>query len=319
VNTVVAATIGDPCGVGPEVIVHALGSPLAPDNVLLIGCAETVERAVRDTGSNLQVVRVRHPPSAASETGLIHVLDDGLYSREFTPGQPVADAGRAVVHWWNTAVTLAEAGDVGAVVKGPVSKEVIKLGCGELPPEPVTYLLLITGTALRVAHLSDHVPLGEALTRVTRANLLEFIRLVHKSLRAWGIHSPRIAVAGLNPHAQGREEREEIEPAVRQACADGIKVTGPFSPDTVFRQGIQGENDCIIAHYHDQGHIAVKTWKFDGNCALNLGSPFIRLSVPHGPAYDIAGQGIADSRSMLEALRTAAALAAGRGFPTTME
>jgi 4-hydroxythreonine-4-phosphate dehydrogenase len=317
VSTIVAATIGDPCGVGPEVLVQALSSPRAPREVLLVGCAETVQRAIRITGSRLNVVPVRSVADARFREGVIHVLDHGRYLAErFRPAEPDALAGRAVVEWWDTAIALAQAGEVGAVVKGPVSKEVIRLGCGDLPPEPLTYLLLVTGTPLRVAHLSDHVPLAEALGQVTEANVLAFIRLVHESLRAWGIAAPRIGVAGVNPHAQGREEREAIAPAVLQARNLGIAVSGPVSPDTVFRQCIQGDYDCVIAHYHDQGHIAVKTWKFDGNCALNLGSPFLRLSVPHGPAYDIAGQGKADSRSMLEALRTAAALAAGRGFPT---
>lgn len=314
----VAVTIGDPCGVGPEVIVKALGEAAAPRRVLLVGCAEAVRQAIRCTGSALAVRTVPTAQQARFEPGVLDVLDPGsLAPTDYRLGEPCAAVGRAVVQWWDIAVGLADAGFADAVVKGPVSKEVIQLGLEHLPPEPPTYLLLVTGTPLRVAHLTDHVPLSEALARVTTANVLALIRLVDRSLRDWGIAAPRIGVAGLNPHAQGREDQAEIAPAVQAAQQQGILAQGPVSPDAIFRQGTEGQYDCIVAHYHDQGHIAVKTWKFDGNCALNLGSPFLRLSVPHGPAFDIAGRGTADSRSMLEALRTAAALGAGRGFPET--
>ncbi|MGD9945028.1 MAG: PdxA family protein [Burkholderiaceae bacterium] len=315
-EALVVVTIGDPCGVGPEVIVKALADASAPGRVLLVGCADAVRQAVSCTGSALRVRPLQAAGEARFERGCLDVLDAGdLAAADYRLGEPSAAVGRAVVRWWEIATGLAGAGQADAVVKGPVSKEVIRLGLGEVPAEPETFLLLVTGTPLRVAHLSDHVPLSQALARVTATNVLALIRLVHRSLRSWGIASPRIGVAGLNPHAQGREEDEEIGPAVQQARSEGIAVQGPVSPDTIFRQGTDGEYDCIVAHYHDQGHIAVKTWKFDGNCALNLGSPFLRLSVPHGPAFDIAGRGVADSRSMLEALRTAAALGAGCGFP----
>jgi len=295
-----------------------MASPLAPVRVLLVGSAEAVQEAARAAGIDSRLRVVRDAADASFDRGVLTVLDQGQLAPERVCfGQPGAEVGRAVVAWWDSAVALARTGRVGAVVKGPVSKEVIQLGCGALPPEDPTWLLLVTGTPLRVAHLSDHVPLTEALAHITEAHVLDFLHIVDASLRAWGIATPRIAVAGVNPHAQGREEHEAIAPAVRRAQSKGMQVHGPVSPDTVFRQGVEGEYDCIVAHYHDQGHIAVKTWKFDGNCALNLGSPFLRLSVPHGPAYDIAGRGTADSRSMLEALRTAASLAAGRGFPAT--
>jgi 4-hydroxythreonine-4-phosphate dehydrogenase len=263
----------------------------------------------------LAVRKIDNVAAARFLPGVLDVLDPGtLQPQEIERGRITAASGRAVVQWWQLASKLALAKEVGAAVKGPVSKEAIALGVGSQPEEAPTYLFLITGHALRVAHLTDHVPLSQAIATVTQANVLQLIELVDASLRSWGFAQPRIGVAGINPHAQGLEETREIAPAVAQARALGIDASGPISPDTVFRQGIEGVYDCIVAHYHDQGHIAIKTWKFDGNCALNLGSPFIRLSVPHGPGFDIAGRGVADSRSMLQALRTAASLAAGRGF-----
>jgi 4-hydroxythreonine-4-phosphate dehydrogenase len=179
-----------------------------------------------------------------------------------------------------------------------------------------TFLFLITGP-LRVVHLTDHIPLRDIFGHISRQAVLDLIRLTDRSLRGWGMAAPRIGVAGINPHAYGDEEKLHIEPAVADARAEGVRVDGPVSPDTLFRLGTEGAYDCVIAHYHDQGHIAVKTWRFEGNCALILGEPFIRVSVAHGTAFDIAGTGTADARSMVSALETATSLAAGRGFPAS--
>jgi 4-hydroxythreonine-4-phosphate dehydrogenase len=316
---IVAATLGDPCGIGPEVLAKALAGGEVPGRTLVVGDARSLEAAVALVGAQLSVRAVRDLSEARFEPGVIDVLDPGtLDPEDVVPGQITAGCGRAVIHWWDIATRLALDGKVGAAVKGTVSKEAIALGgATQAEPEPPTWLFLITGEPLRVVHLTDHLPLAEALQQVTESNVYELLKLTHDSMVRWGVAAPRIAVAGVNPHAQGREETEAIAPAVRRACEDGVRAEGPVSPDSVFRQCLEGRYDCVVAHYHDQGHIAIKTWKFDGNCALNLGSPFIRLSVPHGPAYDIAGRGIADHRSMTEALRTAAALVAGRGFPGT--
>lgn len=317
---VIAATIGDPCGIGPEVVVKAMASPHAPRQVVLVGAAHAVEAAIALTKSGLKVRTIDRLGEASFAAGVLNVLDPGdLAPQDVMPGLPSAACGRAVVKWWELASALAVGREVAAAVKGPVSKEAIALG-GARPadPEGPTWLFLVTGGALRVAHLTDHVPLAEALGEVTHDHLLRLIRLVDESLSRWGVAHPRIGVAGLNPHAHGREEAAEIAPAIASARVLGIDAIGPVSPDTVFRQAIEGRYDCVVAHYHDQGHIAIKTWKFDGNCALTLGAPFLQLSVPHGTGFDIAGQGLADHRSMLEALRTAHSLAAGQGFPAPL-
>jgi len=314
---IVAATIGDPCGIGPEVLIKALADGAAPERILLVGDCGVVEQAIELAGAGFSARPVKNVAQARFAPDCLDVLDPGtLDPRAVTPGKPSAGCGRAVVEWWDIVSELATSGEVAAGVKGTVSSEAIALG-GAVPrtTEHPTYLFLVTGESLRVVHLTDHLPLSDALKCVTESSVGELLMLTQASLVKWGLPRPRIAVAGVNPHARGREEQEAIVPAVNRARALGIDAIGPVAPDSVFRMCLEGQFDCVVAHYHDQGHIAIKTWKFDGNCALNLGSPFLRLSVPHGPAYDIAGRGIADHRSMAEALRTAAALAAGRGFP----
>ena len=154
----------------------------------------------------------------------------------------------------------------------------------------------------------------EVPATVTQANVLALLRLLDDTLKRFGLAQPRIAVAGLNPHAMGPEDREQIAPAVEQARAEGIVASGPVSPDAVFRQCIEGRHDAVVSMYHDQGQIAVKTAVFEGACSIYIGLPYVHLSIPHGSAYDIAGKGIAQHKSMLSAMLTAAKLASGRGF-----
>ena len=140
------------------------------------------------------------------------------------------------------------------------------------------------------------------------------ITQLNEALKTWGIAKPRIAVAGLNPHASGKEEEQEIKPGVEKAAAQGIDVTGPIAPDSVFRHCIDGLYDVVLAMFHDQGHIAIKTWGFSGNCALIMGPPYLHMSVAHGTAYDLVGTGTADHTMMLEAMKLTGNLAAGNGF-----
>ncbi len=315
---VVATTIGDPCGIGPEVVVKALAQGAGVGRHLLVGDARVVRDAIRLTGASLDVNAIRDGKDARYAPGCIDVLDPGtLDMADVTVGRLSAGCGRAVCEWWDIATGLARDGRVAAVVKAPVNSEAIKLG-GARPqagPQPgKTFLFLITGP-LRVIHLTDHIPLREVFAQLSEKAVLDLIRLAHDSLRAWGIPAPRIGVAGINPHALGDEEERQIAPAVRAARELGIDARGPVPPDSLFRLCTEGHYDCVIAHYHDQGHIAIKTWRFEGNCALILGEPYLGLSVAHGTAFDIAGKGIADPASIAQAMRTAAALAAGQGFP----
>jgi 4-hydroxythreonine-4-phosphate dehydrogenase len=309
--------IGDPTGIGPEVVIKALADGVGPARQLLVGDAQVVRDAIALTKAPLTVHAISAFDDARFEPGCVDVLDPGtLDRREVTIGQLSAACGRAVTEWWNITTQLARDKRVGAIVKAPVNSEAIRLGGGSpVGTAPVTtYLFLITGP-LRVVHLTDHIPLRDVFSHLRQDEILQLIRLTHDSLRAWGIAAPRIGVAGINPHAYGDEERLEIGPAIETARELGIDAQGPVSPDSLFRLCSEGAYDCVIAHYHDQGHIAVKTWRFDGNCAVMLGEPYLRVSVAHGTAFDIAGRGIADHRSMAAAMKTAAMLAAGQGFP----
>lgn len=315
---IVATTIGDPCGIGPEVLVKALAEKADDAHHLLIGDAQVLADAIELTNTPLDIRVVNSVNDATFDANCLTVLDPNSLDRShITVGQVSAECGRATVQWWDIATALARAGTVQAIVKGPINSEAIRLA-GFSPQGAVnpgrTYLFLITGP-LRVVHLTDHIPLRDVFKHLSIDALVDLIRLTHRSLRNWGYQSPRIGVAGINPHAEGDEERQQIAPAIAVAQADGIAVDGPVPPDSLFRQCAQAQYDCVIAHYHDQGHIAVKTWRFEGNCAIILGEPYVRASVAHGTAFDIAGKGSADHRSMACALRTAASLAASRGFP----
>jgi 4-hydroxythreonine-4-phosphate dehydrogenase len=176
-----------------------------------------------------------------------------------------------------------------------------------------TYLLRMAGS-LRMIPIGEHVMMRDVPPMVTKANVLHVILLVGEHLTRWGIASPRIAVAGLNPHAAGAEDAEEIAPAVAEARARGFDVTGPVSPDSVFRQCMNGSYDVVVAMYHDQGQIAIKLTSLAEACAIFIGLPYVRVGTPHGSALDIAGQGRAQYGTMLTAMNAAASLAAGNGL-----
>jgi len=316
VSPIIATMIGDPCGIGPEVTIKALAEEVGPARHLLVGDAQVVRDAIALTGSRFAVHAISRFEDARFEPGRLDVLARGtLDPGAVSIGQLSAACGKAVTEWWNLCIQLAMDKRVAAIVKAPVNSEAIRLGGGaSVPKTNTTYLFLITGP-LRVVHLTDHIPLRDVFSHVRKEVILQALRLIHESLQAWGVPAPRIGVAGLNPHAYGTEEQFEIGPAIELARELGIDAYGPVSPDSLFRLCVEGAYDCVVAHYHDQGHIAVKTWRFDGNCALLLGEPYLGISVAHGTAFDIAGKGIADHRSMTAAIKTVSMLAAGQGFP----
>ncbi|MCB0063311.1 MAG: 4-hydroxythreonine-4-phosphate dehydrogenase PdxA, partial [Caldilineaceae bacterium] len=217
------------------------------------------------------------------------------------------------------ACDLATAGIVQAVVTAPLNKEAMHLagftyaGHTELLTERTgakRVSMLLTGPKLRVVHVSTHVALEEAIRRVTQARVAEVIDLAHRSCLALGIAEPRIAVAGLNPHAGesglfGDQEAREIQPAIEAARARGLQVSDPQPPDTVFLRTVRGHYDIVVAMYHDQGHIPMKLLAFDSGVNVSMGLPIIRTSVDHGTAFDIAGTGQANEESMLAAIDVA--------------
>jgi 4-hydroxythreonine-4-phosphate dehydrogenase len=242
------------------------------------------------------------------------------------PGQVSAAAGDAAVDYVLYACDLAMAGTADAVVTAPLNKEAMNLaghhfaGHTELLAERTgaeKVSMLLTGPNLRVVHVSTHVSLEEAIRRVKRQRVEEVIDLAQHSCQALGIAQPRIAVAGLNPHASegglfGDEEATEIMPAVRSARTRGLNVSDPQPPDTVFLRAVKGEFDIVVAMYHDQGHIPMKVLAFDSGVNVSIGLPIVRTSVDHGTAFDIAGTGKASEESMLAAIDVAVKMALAR-------
>ncbi len=315
----IAIMIGDPAGIGPEVVIKAVATNSAPAHLVLVGDAGIVARTITQLDVPLAVQPISTYEEARFEAGVLPVLDPGtLDSHAVRTGEVSAECGRAVVEWWDLCTRLALERHVDAIVKAPVHFDAIRRS-GQLPAVDSgvrqTYLLLLSG-ALRVAHLTDHIPLRDVMAEVTQDKLLTLLRVLHTSLTQWGVERPRIGVAGLNPHADGAEESRDIAPAVERARGEGVNAEGPVAPDSLFRMCLANQFDCALALYHDQGHIAVKTDHFQGNCAIVLGEPFLRLSVAHGTAFDIAGQGIASADSMQSALSHAISLGTGKGFPT---
>jgi len=323
-------------GVGPEVIAKALrhSEVCAAVTPFIIGDASVVERAFQATKGAPRLEIVGALDEVACAPGAAAVLDlANARNLDVAQRVPTAAAGRAAGEAIERAVRLARDGLVDAIVTAPINKEAMRLAGYErtghtemlahLTGAPAVAMLLVWGS-MRVAHVTTHLALRDVASAVTHGRVLRTIELTDQTLRRLGIECPRIAVAGLNPHAGegglfGEEERVAITPAVTDACSAGIDASGPWPPDTVFAQLRGGRYDAVIAMYHDQGHIAVKTLSFeasaDGQAAsmagvnVTMGLPIIRTSVDHGTAFDIAGKGIASEQSMVDAILLAARLA----------
>ncbi|MDY6840885.1 MAG: 4-hydroxythreonine-4-phosphate dehydrogenase PdxA [Pseudomonadota bacterium] len=317
---VVGTMIGDPAGIGPEVIAKALATGLVHEYSIpvLVGSSAAMERALDMTGIKARVRSMRSYETPSDDPGVIDVIDTGALKGPLPLAEDTERAGEATGVWLDELDALTRDGSFSASIMGPISTGSLKLA-GKLDkvisPKPgESYLVLITGP-LRVAHLTDHMPLRQVCDVITPDLIALALRQLNDAMKRWGIAKPRIVVAGLNAHAMGEEDREAIAPGVARARAEGINVEGPSSPDSVFRQCIEDRYDMVLAMYHDQGHIAVKTWGFSGNCVIILGPPYLHMSVAHGTAYDIVGTGRADSTMMLSAMRTCGSLASGSGFP----
>lgn len=320
-NPVVTITPGDPNGIGPEVVARALadGSVQQVCTPVVVGSGAALDMGIEIAGAALKTRTIDEIDQARPDVGFIDVLDDGtLRPQDIDLGTNSAICGAANAGWLKQAADLSSNGRADATVMAPVSSESLALAKQDLSDvfgrDPADrYLTLLSGP-LRIVHIFDHVLLHDVCRQISATMVTQAIKKTHSSLVDWGIDAPRIGVAGLNPHAHGPQEEDAIGPGVVKAQDDGLDVHGPIPPDTVFRHGIDGRYDVIIAMFHDQGHIAIKTWGFVGNCALFMGAPYLFLSVGHGTAFDIVGQGIAEHRMMRSAMLQAASLAAGRGF-----
>ena len=326
-----AITIGDPCGIGPEVVIKALADPkvYASCRPLVVGNIYAMQRAVELTRLPLRINDLSDPSTAGMDPQVVDVIDiNNLNPEDITVGQISPACGKAAMEWVTKAGELAAAGIVAGLATAPLNKEAASLagyesiGHMELLQELTgakTVATMLLARNLRVVHLTTHRSLRLACDYVKQERILEFLQLTHDSFVSWGFPHPKIGAAALNPHGSdgglmGHEEAEEIAPAVKAARDRGIDVTGPVPADVIFHQAIEGQYDAVLAMFHDQGHIPVKVYGFEESITANLGLPFVRTSVDHGTAFDIAGKGVASSVSMLESIRLAVALAQGNGL-----
>jgi 4-hydroxythreonine-4-phosphate dehydrogenase len=322
----IAVTMGDPAGIGPEIVARTFTGPGFRDEstALVVGNPEILERAAKLLELPLRVNEISEPEEAAFEPGAVDVLAVGEVPGDLPFGELDARAGDAAFRYVERATELASAGRVGAIATAPLNKEAMHLA-GHKYPGHTEILAELTGTEdyammlvtdeLKVIHVSTHVSLREAIERVRPERELAVMRLAHDSLRKLGVENPKVAVAGLNPHAGenglfGTEDAEYIAPAVEEARERGIEASGPWPPDTVLMRARRGEFDVVVVQYHDQGHIPVKLMGFDTGVNVTVGLPFFRTSVDHGTAFDIAGTGKADHASMRAALELARKLSA---------
>jgi len=327
----IAITMGDPCGIGPEVVVKALADPqvYASCRPLVVGNLYAMEQAIKLTGLPLKIRESIDPSSAGQDPASVDVVDiHNLNPEDIAVGKITPVCGKAAMEWVTKAGELALAGVVDGLATAPLNKEAASLagyqsiGHMELLQEmsgTKTVATMLMAKKLRVVHLTTHRSLRLACDYVKHDRILEFLGLTHDSFVTYGFPKPRIGVAALNPHGSdggllGDEEQNEIAPAVADAQKKGIDAIGPVPADIIFHQAIEGRYDVVLCMFHDQGHIPVKVYGFEESITANLGLPFVRTSVDHGTAFDIAGKGIADHLSMLESIRLAVALAKGDGL-----
>jgi 4-hydroxythreonine-4-phosphate dehydrogenase len=320
---VIGITMGDPAGIGPEIVVKALNNSAMYDmcRPLILGDAGVIAKTVEALGLGLKIRPTTHPELGQYAHGVLDVYDlHNVDTDSLQVGQVQAMAGQAAYEYIEASVRLAMSGSIAAVATGPINKESIRAAgvpfightemYGELTGtgDPLTMFQVL---GLRIFFLTRHVSLAEAIRLITRQRLLDYIERCTEAMVRLGVEQPTLAVAGLNPHSGehglfGDEETREIEPAVDEAKARGFLVSGPIPADSVFHLAKMGRFDAVLSLYHDQGHIAAKTLDFERTVSVTCGLPFLRTSVDHGTARDIAGRGVASSVSMEEAIVVAA-------------
>ncbi|MDI6829173.1 MAG: 4-hydroxythreonine-4-phosphate dehydrogenase PdxA [Armatimonadota bacterium] len=322
---IIGITIGDPAGIGPEIVLGALQrrdiyKRLVP---VVIGSLSLMRRVADVVGIQTPLVAVSDPQHAKGIPGTIEIVDvivEGI--QDIVPGKVQAIGGRAADAYIRYACELALWGKIDAIVTAPISKESLRFagveGIGHTEmladyldaPNPLT--LFIT-EKMRIFFLSRHLSLKDAIDYITEERLVAMLQSVNNAMKELGFESPRIGVAALNPHASdggqfGDEEEKILTPAIEKARAMGINAHGPVGADSIFHQALEGKFDCVISLYHDQGHIAAKTRDFYRTVSATLGLPVLRTSVDHGTAFDIAWQGKANPVSMEAAIIAAADL-----------
>lgn len=332
--------MGDPAGIGPEIVAKSLAEPHLYDICVpvVVADVDVMRSAVEDITKSGQVIRaISSPEEAQADPGTINVLPiPGPELGKVVLGKVDAKCGDAAFQSVKTVIEFALAGKLDGTVTAPLNKEALNLAGHHYDGHTEIYATL-TGTKkytmmladgkLRVAHVTTHVAMSKVPSLITRERVLTVIRLGNEACKKFGIAKPRIGVAGYNPHSGenglfGMEEIESISPAIADAVAEGIDATGPYPPDTVFSRAAGGGFDMVVAMYHDQGHIplklisfkyddATKTWSGMTGVNITLGLPIVRSSVDHGTAFENAGKNVASPQSMINAIEYGAMLAGG--------
>jgi 4-hydroxythreonine-4-phosphate dehydrogenase len=328
---IIGITMGDPAGVGPEIACKMFADKKIYEfcRPLVIGDSGCLSQGMQVGKVTLNVHSISKPREGKFIPGTLDVIDlHNVDVKKLKMGEPQAMAGKACVEYIKRAVELATAGEIDAIVTGPINKKAMNMGgykysghtelLADLTATKDFAMLLVTGP-LKVIHVSTHVSLVEAIRRVQKERIITVIKLADQALKALDVANPRVAVAGLNPHSGedgmfGNEEIQTITPAVEEAKKLGINVTGPIAGDTIFLRAKKGEFDVVVAMYHDQGHVAIKMLGFELGVNVSIGLPIIRTSVDHGTAYRRAGLklGTGDPSSLIEATRLATLLAKNR-------
>jgi 4-phospho-D-threonate 3-dehydrogenase / 4-phospho-D-erythronate 3-dehydrogenase len=320
---VIAVTLGDPAGIGPEIILKSLSAEpvLEACLPLIIGDRQILSRAARSLGKSFALKSISRLDQLSEAEPAFLYETSHLRADQVAVGRPDPQWGRPTLEYIRHAAQWALKGQVAAMVTAPISKEIIQhfqpdfTGHTEFLAglaQTRRFGMMLAGERLRVSLATIHLPLLKAVQSLDAEKIIQAVELTHQTLLYWfGIKNPRIAVAGLNPHAGekgafGREEETIIQPALRALEASGIPATGPYPPDTLFYWAAQGRYDAVVALYHDQGLIPLKLLHFDNAVNITMGLPFIRTSVDHGTAFDIAGKGSANPDSLIAAILTAA-------------
>ena len=326
---IIAITMGDPSGIGPEIVIRSLSheEAYAVCRPLVVGDAGRLRKAGSIVGSNLEVHAVSRPTDARFQAGTVDVIDLSVVPADLPFGKVSAIAGEAAYRYIERACQLVMAGQADAICTAPISKEALHAAGHRFPghTELLAHLthtpevsMMLAAPKLRVIHVTTHIGLLDAIARIEPGLVERTIGRGQDTLVKAGIANPRIGVCAINPHAGehglfGRgEEASKIEPAVATCKARGWVVEGPLPADTLFFRAARGDFDLVVAMYHDQGHGPIKVLGIEAGVNITVGLPVVRTSVDHGTAFDIAGTGAADERSLLEALRQAVALAPKR-------
>lgn len=321
-RTKIAIPMGDPAGVGPEIVVKTAVSKEILDlcDLVVIGDKNVLEKAIEICQVNLKIHTIKNIEEGKYEKGILNVIDlENVDINTLEYGQVQGMCGKAAFEYIKKCIELAMEHKVDAIATTPINKESLKAGninyighteiLGDLSNsrDPLT---MFEVDNMRVFFLTRHMSLRRACDAITKERVLEYIERCTKALKQLGV-SGKMAVAGLNPHSGehglfGDEEVKEITPAIEEAQKLGYDVVGPVGADSVFHQALQGRYAAVLSLYHDQGHIATKTYDFERTIAITLDMPFLRTSVDHGTAFDIAGKGIVSAVSMIEAVKLAA-------------